>query len=814
MNFRRVTLEMSLKPFYDVSEEGITNVLEHLYMQWRPLIKDCSEVSIMFWTADGSEILDYSGNPEEEIEWAKYIGTANSQGAVPTDPTGRALHSRSYVYRDNPPKITYSTLKLIVELSKIIGARILQSKITVGATFDPGPEFAKSSFKYERHKELCMGGTMGHGTFICCYAVLNGDNHRYAGFPNGIPDGTSFGTFLGRQSKCFSEDIGFDYLWLSNGLGFGLETWGLTGAVFDGKAFSSDKCIDVRDKNLGFWSDFRGECPYLKLEVRGTNLSTGMDLSSDAVPWREIYNGDFDILPPPNSPWAALDYDFGLELTGWMSHVAEIPADDYLFRYYIHDPWWKNSPWLDRYGREAYDIYLPLSISRINANGETKIPSNLNFLTADDSFGNCPDKVPNEVIPHILRGREFCPTSPGALVWLYPFDEYHDYTYGGDRIDEVFFGDWFIRGAVNNGLPLNTVVSTRNFLLNKNNDKLYSESIIVTPVPDAGSKTEEELISFVRSGGKVMFYGNIRSAGEELLSMLNMKIDKCLDGEMKIYLTSDDNFLNDKPIYKLDHYPLLSGGGLCSSILDSTRKDYEILATLRQDGLDRVGALAVASEDWNGGIVGYVRGTIACDKNKLNQTLLVPLSSKESYPAEALMRHTLSAFGMNIKYNLYSPDSKRIISTISRHDNGFIFAGFSPDTTVSMKLRLPQGIPILHEQETIIEDGHAILNMPKTWHHECRVFVEQDINGIISSKEGTAELMELRRRMWIRGLQNATVRFYSPLEYVEDVRVLLNPTWPFTMHEKEEIFGELIYLPTGGCYYECKNVTGEISITY
>jgi len=815
MNFKRVTLEMSLKPFYDVSEEGITEVLEHLYMQWRPLVKDCAEVSIMFWTADGSEILDYSGNMEEEIEWGRYIGTANSQGVVPTDPTGNEIHSRCYIYRDNPPIITYEILKRIVELSKSIGKNILQTKISVGATFDPGPEFAKSSFKYERHNEICMGGTMGHGTFLCCYAVLNGDDHKYAGFPNGIPDQISFGAFLGRQTKHFSKDLGFDYLWLSNGLGFGLETWGLTGAVFDGNAFSSDKCIDVRDKNLGFWNDFRAECPDLKLEVRGTNLSTGMDLSSDAVPWREIYNGGFDMLPPPNSPWAALNYDFGLELTGWMSHIAELPAEDYLFRYYIHDPWWKNSPWLDRYGREAYDIYLPLSISRINAKGETKLPTNLNFLSADDSFGECPDKVPNEVIPHILRGREFCPTAPGVLVWLYPFDEYHDYTYDGSRIDEVFFGDWFIRGAVNNGLPLNTVVSTKSFLLNmKNNQSLYGESILITTLPDAGSQLDTVLIDFIESGGKVLFYGPIRNAGEELLSMLNLKKDISLDGEMQLELMDDDNFLNDKPIYSLDHYPLLNGGGICAGILNNHNCDCKVIANLKKGDESRIGALTVRAKDWNGGVAAYVRGTISCDNNRLDTVLLIPLKSQDSYPTEALMRHALSSFGLNIKYDLYSAESKRIICAVSRHDNAFVFSGFSPDTTVGMKLRMPQGIPILQEQETIVEDGCARLSMPKTWHHECRIFVEQDNNSVVSSKEGTSEIMELHRRIWVRGLNDATVRFYPPLDFVDDVRVLLNPTWPYTMHEKEEVLGKLAKLPTGGCYYEYKNVTGEISITY
>ena len=60
---------------------------------------------------------------------------------------------------------------------------------------------------------------------------------------------------------------------------------------------------------FGFWNDFRRECPKFPLETRGTNLTTGMDLSSDATPTREIYREVYDIEAPVNSPWAALNGD-------------------------------------------------------------------------------------------------------------------------------------------------------------------------------------------------------------------------------------------------------------------------------------------------------------------------------------------------------------------------------------------------------------------------------------------------------------------------------------------------------------------------
>ena len=125
------------------------------------------------------------------------------------------------------------------------------------------------------------------------------------------------------------------------------------------------------------------------IETRGTNLSAGTDLARDGVDLKNIYTGGYNMLPPPNSPWAALDGDFGLELTGYMSRMAEVPDDRYIFRYYTHDPWWVNSPWLDRYGSEPHDIYLPMSVTRINKKGEVRVPTHLNFLTIDNSTVRC-----------------------------------------------------------------------------------------------------------------------------------------------------------------------------------------------------------------------------------------------------------------------------------------------------------------------------------------------------------------------------------------------------------------------------------------
>ncbi len=168
--------------------------------------------------------------------------------------------------------------------------------VTVGATFDPGPEFAKSPFKFEKHPEILKG------YWVDCSATLNGDTEVYAGFPNGIPHGTSVGTFLGRQSQRFLTDLGFDYIWFSNGFGFSATAWNVTGALFDGEAFHTEKAAGIRDEILSFWKAFRKECPSFRIECRGSNLSTGADLSASASPIGDIYDGGFNMVAPPIRP--------------------------------------------------------------------------------------------------------------------------------------------------------------------------------------------------------------------------------------------------------------------------------------------------------------------------------------------------------------------------------------------------------------------------------------------------------------------------------------------------------------------------------
>lgn len=120
--FKNITLEVSLKPFKKTTDEYITSVCTNMFEQWKPLIKNREMISVMLWSADGSELLDYKGVLEEEFEWCRYLGNANLP-FLEDLPTETTIHQRKRLYIENPPKMTYKILKKIVETFKKEGEK-------------------------------------------------------------------------------------------------------------------------------------------------------------------------------------------------------------------------------------------------------------------------------------------------------------------------------------------------------------------------------------------------------------------------------------------------------------------------------------------------------------------------------------------------------------------------------------------------------------------------------------------------------------------------------------------------------------------
>lgn len=503
--YKNITLEMSLKPFKKTDDAYIEAVCRKVFEQWGALLRQAKVISVMLWTSDGSEILDYNGNLEEAFEWCYFMGTANRELAGEEDRPDLSLHAKKRLYMEQPPVMTYQILKNIVAALKREGKKAFpNAKIRVGETFDIGPEFAISDFKYNRHREICGRAGVDACGFVDSTSLLNADTRAYAAYPNGIPDQTPFGLFFGKQAQCFLTDLDFDYIWLSNGLGFSDDPWGMTGKIYDGEAFHPERLKKTRDSVFEFWKQFRLGCPDFPIETRGTNNSVGIDYATDGVPLQKIYDANLNITPPPNSPWAALNYNFGLELMGHMTRIANLPGEGFMFRYYIHDPWWVNSPWYDRYEGCPHDIYLPMAVARIDKDGKMQSAETLNILSIDNTYGDMPDACVNEPIPHLQKAEKDKADEPAPFVWVYPVREYTT-TERSELLKEMFLGDRFVEHSINDGFPLNCVVSTDHFLLHP--AELYQKSVLISPVPER-KEVLKQLLDFAEQGIKTIFYGS------------------------------------------------------------------------------------------------------------------------------------------------------------------------------------------------------------------------------------------------------------------------------------------------------------------
>jgi hypothetical protein len=807
---RDVQLEMSLKPFYDTTPATREAVCREIFTQWSALCRHAESVSIMLWTGDGSEILEYDRDLHRPFEWGRYQGSANphrvkinekarkkeedrgSLGlhASDRDPDGIGLHRRSYLYRENPAAFTFTWLKELVADLKRIGHEITGKTIYVGETFDIGPEFAVSRFKYDWHREILAGGnSLFECEFISCEGVLKGDERKYAGFPTGIPEGTPFGTFLGRQCRIFFEDMGFDFLWFSNGFGFALEPWALIGNVFDGMNFHPEAIPGTRERILKFWRDLRGEFPLrYTIRTRGTNLCTGIDLGSDASPLRDLYAGNFNLDAPVNSPWAALDGDFGLELSGWMSHMGRHPGDTFRFRYYLHDPWWKNSPYLDRYERNPHDLYLPSSVSRIQQDGKVEIARDIAFLTIDDSDGMMPLAVPNEVTAHLLRAREFAPDEAGPVVWAYPFDDFHDRVEKEGKPEIPFHADSYIGTVINDSVPLNTVADLGELprAIAARPD-LPVGRVFLSPVPPPGSQSERTLLGIVEKGGGVLLYGPLPEASAFRLP-LGLGIAQPLEGDFELELHYVPQHEDIASVGRtLRHTPFLSAGGFAETAMGMLPAGVRHLATARRGGEARIASAMAQSA--SGGQIAWVRASLStsefdpAEPEPIKGPILRPMDSKKFFPYGRLARFALDAMGWQAAVPDRASSDRTPYVTIHRHRNAFHYSGYHLDENAILRLRHPLGAPLLTFRRQKVVDGATEITGSRAWSQEARVFVQSGEDGNYRAQFECPVAFGVYRRLIVRGCRKATLNFLVDPGSGRPIRILRDPVFPFLVGE-------------------------------
>ena len=123
MHLKNVTLELSSKPFTDESENTMYSVCRKMFTQWLDLIRTADQVSVMLWTADGSEIFEYTGDMNQKFEWAYWCGCANHcpRPDHPTDRQKRNTHSYPVKYRSDAGPRPYAWLKRLIEADRRAG---------------------------------------------------------------------------------------------------------------------------------------------------------------------------------------------------------------------------------------------------------------------------------------------------------------------------------------------------------------------------------------------------------------------------------------------------------------------------------------------------------------------------------------------------------------------------------------------------------------------------------------------------------------------------------------------------------------------
>jgi len=106
----------------------------------------------------------------------------------------------------------------------------------------------------------------------------------------------------------------------------------------------------------------------------------------------------------------------------------------------------------------------------------------------------------------------------------------------------------------------------------------------------------------------------------------------------------------------------------------------------------------------------------------------------------------------------------------------------------------------------------AVYRMPKSWNKECRVFVEQKEDGVLVCHEETCEFRGAKRRLSVKGLKDATVRFLHEPGCEKSLEFILNSKgWPFiTGDDPKPVKTE----SPDGSFYEMKNVTGSLLISW
>jgi len=423
-----------------------------------------------------------------------------------------------------------------------------------------------------------------------------------------------------------------------------------------------------------------------------------------------------------------------------------------------------------------------------------------------------PEKVSNEIIPYLLEASEHAPDAPGPLVFVYPFDEYNRYLECcPEKISGIFADEYFIKDALNQGFPLNTVISTGNLrkLLLKNPERFIG-SVLLFPANSLDNAFFEMVCDFINKGGNVLTYGSLKNAVPALLQELGIENYDGISGELKLKLHIGDENGYPEKIY---HSELLSDGKITECVKNGSKA--KILAEVSSvEGKKRL--LAVSKELKDGKLV-WVRTGNFCRYDK-DSGVFPSLDPEKFFHLGKLMRFSLKEFGINISFKQKKNLQNTPIMTVSRNKNAFWFSGFVPDTNITEEFEFPYGAPLFTGTDATIFNGKTSYSLPRTWHCECRIFVKQNDFSELRAKEICPLHPTAKRRIFVKGLKNAELTFFPEIGY-EQKTFMVNNDYVMTFANRRIDQGNINIKPevikdSNGTYFKYKSITGDVLFSW
>ena len=221
----------------------------------------------------------------------------------------------------------------------------------------------------------------------------------------------------------------------------------------------------------------------------------------------------------------------------------------------------------------------------------------------------------------------------------------------------------------------------------------------------------------------------------------------------------------------------VDSAGPVSSILDGgDHKGTTVLMEVGKNGQKCVYALEITKPEWNGGKVVWLRGSLPF---KLTGGEVITYYTEEFLASARFARYLFSRFGYTILESWESRTMKGAQITTWWNDSGLYFTGYSPDNTIDLGLKFPEGAPIWIGNTCILKDGVAHYRVPTTFWKECRAFVKQ--------KEGKIRCHKGLSQEWydeyfvLYGLNHADVTLHLPPERVNNAIIRPIPPQKLTV---------------------------------